>query len=137
MIPKSSRILCGMSSVLVVLAVKALITLHKVASHLIWSFKEWLILDFLQNLVHWFSEHRVNHLSIGRPQLPSKVSPRPVIVVSVRPEIPPLLRDNLSLPLPLLLVFLDPLILINPIHKLTYIGCRFPSQRLPQTMLGR
>ena len=137
MIPQSSRILCGMSSVLVVLAVKALIALHRVASHLIWSFKEWLILDFLQNLVYWFSKHRVNHLSIGRPQLPSKVSPRPVIVVSVRPKIPPLLRDNLSLPLSLLLVFLDPHILINLVHKLTYIACRFPSQRLPQTMLGR
>ena len=131
MIPQSSRILCSMSSVLAVLVVKALITLHRVASHLIWSFKEWLILDFLQNLVYWFSEHRVNHLSIGRPQLPSKVSPRPVIFVSVRPEIPPLLRDNLSLPLPLLLVLLNLFILINSVYELTQTDDKFVSQRFP------
>jgi len=87
--------------------------------------------------MYWFLEHRVNHLSSGRPRLPSKVSPGPVIAVSVQPEIPHLLRDNLSLPFPLLLVFLDPLILINSVHELTYIVSRFLNQRFPQTMLGR
>ena len=114
-----------------VLAMKALIALHWVTSHLIWPFKEWLILYFLQDLVYWFSEYLVNHLSSDRPWLPNKVSPRPVIVVSVWPEISHLLRDNLSLPFPMLLVLLDSLILVNSIHKLTYTVSRFPSQRLP------
>ena len=137
MIPQNSTILCGMPPILVVLAMKVLIALHEVTSHLIWPFKEWFILDFLQHLVYWFSEHCVYHLSISRPWLPSKVSLRPVIVVSVWPEIHPLLRDNLSLPLPLLLVFLDPFILINPVNELAHTSSRFPNQRLPQTMLGR
>ena len=47
MIPRSSTILCGVSLVLVVLAIKALIASHGVSSHLIWPFKEWLILDLL------------------------------------------------------------------------------------------
>ena len=87
--------------------------------------------------MYWFLEQRVNHLSSGRPRLPNNVSPRPVIVVSIQPEIPHLLRDNLNLPLPFLLVFLNPLILINLVHELMYIVNRFPSQRLLQTMLGR
>ena len=67
MIPQSSIILCDVSLVLVILAMKAMITPYGVSSHLIWSFKEWLIIDLLQNLVYWFSEHRINHLSIGGP----------------------------------------------------------------------
>ena len=120
-----------------VLAMKALIALHGANSHLIWSFKEWLVLDFLQELVYWLLEHSVNHLSSSKPRLPSKVSLRPVIVVSTRAEIPHLLKDNLILPFPLLLILLDPLILINSVHELMYAVSRFPNQRLPQTMLGR
>ena len=116
---------------------KVLIAPHGVSSHLTWPLKEWLILNLLQNLVHWFSEHRVNHLSIGGPRLPSIIFPRPIIVVPIRPEVPHLLRDNLSLPLSLLLVFLDLLILINLVHELAYTDSRFPSQTLPQTILDR
>ena len=131
MIPQSSTILCDVSLVLVVLVMKVLITPYKVSSHLIWPFKEWLILNLLQNLMHRFAEHCINCLSIGRPWLPSKVPLRSVVVVSVRPKIPHLLRDNLSLSFPLLLVFLNPLVLINPIHELVHIGDRFASQRFP------
>ena len=60
--------------------------------------------------MHWLSEHRVDHLSSNRSRLPSKISTGPNIVVPVQPEISQILRDNLSLPLPLLLVFLDPFI---------------------------
>ena len=109
---------------------KALIVPHGVSSHLTWPLKEWLILNLLQNLVHWFSEHCINHLSIGGPQLPSIIFPRPIIVVSIRPKVSHLLRVNLSLPLPLLLVFLDLLILINSVHGLAYTNNGFPSQRL-------
>ena len=59
------------------------------------------------------------------------VAPESVIVVMVRPEIPSILRDNLTLSLTLLLVLLNLLILINPIHELAYTGNRFPRQRLP------
>ena len=61
---------------------------------------------------------------------------RSTIVVTVQPEIPPLLKDNLTLSLALLLVLFNPLILINLIHELAYTVDRFPSQRLPQAMFG-
>ena len=115
--PQISTVLHSVSLVLMVLVIKALITPHRVSYHLIWPFEEWSILDLLQNLVHQFSERRINHLSIGRPWLPNKVSPRSVIIVSVRLEIPPFLRDNLSLTFSLLLVFLNPLVLINSVYK--------------------
>ena len=127
MVPQISTIFCSMSLVLVILAIKVLIAPHKVSCHLIWPFKEWLILNILQNLMHQFPEHHVNCLSIGRPLLPSKVLSTSIVVVSVRPEIPHLLRYNLSLSFPLLLVFLNSLILINPIHELVHTGNRFAS----------
>ena len=108
-----------------------------VSSLLIWPFKKWLVLNFFQNLMYWLSENRVNHLSSGRPRLPSKVSLGSVIVVSVRPKIPHILRDNLSLPFPLLLILFDLFILVNLVHELTYTANKFPGQRFPQTMLSR
>ena len=87
--------------------------------------------------MYWLSEHRANHLSNSKSRLSSKVSLRLVTVVSVRPKIPSILRDHLSLPLPLLLVFLDLLILVNMIHKLTYTPSKLPGQQLPQIMLNR
>ena len=81
--------------------------------------------------MHGFFEHSVNHLRSCRLRLPSKILPRSVIVVTVQPEILPLLRDNLALSLTLLLVLFNPLILVNSIHKLAYTGNRFPSQRFP------
>ena len=81
MIPQISTVLRSVSLVLMVLAIKALITPHRVSCHLIWPFKEQLILDLLQNLVPWFLEHRINNLSIGRPWFPSKVSLRSVVIV--------------------------------------------------------
>jgi len=82
-------------------------------------------------------EYRVNHLRSRRPKLPSKIPSGPALIVSVRPEIPSVLRDNLSLSLPLLLVFLDPLVFINAIHKPTYTLYRLLGQGLSQIVLGR
>ena len=77
--------------------------------------------------MHQFSEHHINRLSINRPGLPSKISPRLfVVVVLVRPEIPPLLRDNLSFSFTQLLVFLNPFILVNSAYELAQAGDRFP-----------
>ena len=124
MIPQISIVLCSVSLVLVVLAIKTLIAPHGVSCHLIWPFEERLILDHLQNLVHRFSEHRINHLSIGRPWPSSKVSPRLVVIIPIRPEILHLLRYNLSLTFPLLLVFLNPFIFVNPVHELAHTSDR-------------
>ena len=55
----------------------------------------------------------------------------------IRPVIPSFLRDNLILPLPLLLILFEPFILVNPIHQLTHTSDRFASKRLPQTVIGR
>ena len=63
--------------------------------------------------MHRFPEHLVNHLSIGGHWPLSKVPPGSIVIVSVRPEIYPLLRDDLSLAFPLLLVFIDPLVLVS------------------------
>ena len=90
-----------MSVVLVVLTIQILIALHRVSSHLIRPLEEWLILDFLQDLGYQFSEYSVNLLHIGRSVLPFEISPPAVVVVSVRPEIPPFLRDNFLLSFPL------------------------------------
>ena len=131
MVPQIFTILRSVSLVLMVLAIKALVTPHGVSNHHVWVFEERLILNLLQNLMHRFSENRINHLSISRPWLPSKVSLRPVVViVPVRPKIPHLLRDNLSFSFPLLLVFLNPLVLINLVHELVHTGDRLASQRL-------
>ena len=86
--------------------------------------------------MYWISEHSIYHLRGCRLRLPSKIPTRSTIVVTVRPEIPPLLRDNLVLSLALLLVFFNPLVLINSIHELAYTVDRFPSQKLLRAMLS-
>ena len=64
-VPKVPTIFCTMSMILVVLTIQTLITLHGISSHLIWPLEEWLILDFLQNLMYRFFEYGVNLLYIG------------------------------------------------------------------------
>ena len=85
--------------------------------------------------MHRIFEYSVYRLRSYRLGLSREISSRPVIIVTVRPKIPPLLRDNLALSLILLLVFLNPLILVNPIHELAYASDRLPRQRFPQTMI--
>ena len=130
MIPQVLVVFGSVSLVLVVITIKVLIAPHRISCHLIWPFKERLILNLFQYLAHWLSEHSINCLSIGKPWLPSEVSSWSVVIVSVRFEIPPLLRDNLSVTFPLLLVFLNPLVLINPVYELAHTSNRFAHQRL-------
>ena len=59
-----------------------------------------------------------------------------VIVVSFRPEIIPILRDDLLLSFPLQLVLFHSFLFVNPVHKLTNVGNRLTSQGFPQTMLS-
>ena len=88
-------VLRSVAMVVVVLAIKVLITLRGLSRHLIWPPKVWLVLDFLQNLMHWFSEYGVDSLCIGCSGLPYKVPLRAVAAIPVRPKILPLWRDNL------------------------------------------
>ena len=131
MVPQCSAVLGGMSPFLVVLAVKALVVPQRVSTHSAWPSKVWLAFYLLQNLMYRFAEHSIDCLRSCKPRLPGKISPRSVIVVTILPKIPLLLRDNLTLSLTLLLVLFNPLILINPIHELAYTDDKFSSQRLP------
>ena len=79
----------------------------------------------------WFSEHSTNSLCVGCSGLPYEISSRVIIVISVRPEIPSLLRDNLLFSLTMQLVFLYSFILIDLIHQLAHTGGKLASQRLP------
>ena len=101
-----------------VMVVDVLIALCRVSSHFIWPLEEWVVLNFLQNLLDQLLEHCINCLGIGRPRLSCIIPSRTIVIVLVRPKISPLLRDNLSLPFSLLLVVFDPFILINSVHKL-------------------
>ena len=135
--PEVPVVLRGMSMVLVVLAIKILIAPCGLPRHLIRPFKVWLVLDFLQHPMYWFSEHSIDSLCVDCSGLPYEISHRAVAVISVRPEIPPLLRDNLFFSLNLQLVFFYSFILFDPIHQLAHTGGRLASQRLPQAVLGR
>ena len=59
-----------------------------------------------------------------------------VIIVSVQPEIIPLLRDDLLLSFPLQLVLFHSFVFVNPVHKLTNAGDRLANQGFPQAVLG-
>ena len=66
--------------------------------------------------MHWFSEYNPDIPRADHLRLLCEVSPRMTVGVSVQPEIPPLLRDNLLLSFTLHLVFLYLLILIDLVH---------------------
>ena len=72
-----------MSSLLMVMAMKSLVAPRRVFSYLIWPFEVWLILDLVQDLMYWLSEHRVNHLRSRKPRFPRKIPSGPIIIVSV------------------------------------------------------
>ena len=67
----------------VVLAMEALVVPQGISSHFVWPFKVWLVLDLLQDFMHWFLEHSVNHMKSPRSKLSHKIPSRSVIVVSV------------------------------------------------------
>ena len=74
--------------------------------------------------MHRFSEYSPDVLRVGCLRFPCEISPRATVDVSIRPEIPHLLRDNLLLSLALHLVFFYALVLIDPIHQLAHAGGR-------------
>ena len=117
-----------MSPFLMIVAIEVLIVLCGVSSHFIWLLEKWFILNFLQNLTDRFSKHCINYWGNNLPYI---IPSQPIVIIPVRPEIPHLLRDNLNLTFPLLLVFLSPLVFINPVYELAHNGNRFARQRLP------
>ena len=121
--------------VLVVLAIKVLVSLYGLSYHLIRPSKLWFALNFFQHLMHWFLEYGPDVLRIGCLRLPCEISPQAIVGVSVRPKILPLLRDNLLLSLAQHLVFFYPLVLIDLIHQLAHAGGKLASQGFLQAML--
>ena len=83
-----------------------------------------------------FSEYSLDVLHVGCLRLPYKISHRATVDVSIRLEIPHLLRDNLLLSFALHLVFFYSLVLIDLIHQLAHAGGRLASQGFLQAMLG-
>ena len=135
-IPKVPTILCGVPVVLVVLVIKVSVSLCRLSRHLIRPSEVWFALDFFQHLMHRFSEYSPDILRVGCLRLPCEISPRAIVDVSIRPEILPLLKDNLLLSLALHLVFFYLLVLIDLIHQLAHAGGRLANQGFPQAMLG-
>ena len=135
-VPEVPTVLRGMSVVLVILAIKVLIALRGFFRHLIRPPKVWFVFDFFQHLIHWFSEYSADSLCVSCLRLPCEISLQAIAVISVRPEIPFLLRDKILFSLALQLVFLYPFILIDSIHQLAHTSGRLTSQRLPQAVLG-
>ena len=76
-------ILCGMSVVLVILAIKVLIAPRGFPCHLIRPLKVWFVLDFLQYPVYWFSEHSIDNLCVGCSRLPYEISLLAVAIILV------------------------------------------------------
>ena len=67
--------------------------------------------------MYWLSEYSIDSLRVDRSELPCKAFPWLVIVVKlVRPEVLPLLRDNLCFTFTQLLVFFNPFIFVDPAH---------------------
>ena len=88
--------------------------------------------------MHRFLKYNVNHLGVGRSCQSNIIFSRSSGIELVRPKIPYLLRDNLRFTFSLLLIFLNSLIFINSVHKLTHTSNRFTGQWFPQSCsLGR
>ena len=117
--------------------VLARVSPHRVPGHLVRPFKEWFDFYLLENLVHRFLKYSTNHLGVGRSCWSDIIFPRSNGFKSVRPEILLLLRDNLRFTFSLLLIFFNPLIFVNPVHKLAHIGNSFASQGFRPCSLGR
>ena len=130
MITENSTIFGGMPTILVVLTVKTLVTLGGITSHLVWPLEVRFTLYLFKDLVNWLLEHRTNHLSIRVPKVTSKISPRSAITIPLYPRIFSVSRNNLCLPLPLLLILLNLFMLINSIHELTHISRKLHRKRL-------
>ena len=119
-----------MPTILVVLTVETLVMLGGITSHLVRPLEVGFTLYLFKDLVNWLLEHRTDHLSIRVPKVTSKISPRSAMTIPLCPRISLVSRNNLCLPLPLLLIILNLFILINLIHELMHISHRLHRKRL-------
>ena len=131
MIPQIPTFFRSVPLVLMILTIEARVSPCRVSNHFIQPLKEWFILDLFENSMHRVSKYSVNHLGVGRSYWSNMIFPRSNGMESVRPEIPHLLRDNLRFTFSLLLIFLNPFVFVNPVHKLAHTSNRFPSQGFP------
>ena len=115
-IAQSSTILCSVSTVLMILAIKTLIMLGKVSSHLIRPLEIRFILYLVKDLVYGLPKYCINYLSSRVPSMSRIISPRSVVIIPLQPKASSVRRGHLRFPLPLLLIFLEPFILVNSIH---------------------
>ena len=65
-IPLVPAIFRGMSMILVILAIQVLVLLYGLPRHFVRPSEVWFILEFLQYLVHWFSEYSPDVPRAGR-----------------------------------------------------------------------
>ena len=105
-----------------ILAIKTLITPRGVTPHFIWPFEVCFNLYLLKNLMHKLLEYCVDHLGNRKPSMSSKISPRSIVIIPLKPKVSLVRRSHfcLPLPLPLLLIILNLFMFINPINELTH-----------------
>ena len=65
MIPQTPKIFCGMPMILIVLAIKVMVSFFGISHHFIGSFEEWFILDCFQYLMYRLSKDCTDNLSIA------------------------------------------------------------------------
>ena len=80
-VPEVPVVLRGMSVVLVILVIKVLIAFRGFSRHLIQPPKVWLVLNFLQHLMHRFLEYNTDNLCVGCLRLPCEISPRAIAII--------------------------------------------------------
>src|SRR6266568_1824230 len=116
--------------VLMVMAIQTRVAFCRLSRHPVRPFEKWLVLYLLQNLLNRFPKYRINNLGVRRGRLANKVPPWSVVIITIRPEIPPLLRDHLGLSFPLKLILLYPFVLFYSVHQLAHTGDRFTPSRI-------
>ena len=122
--------------ILMVMAIQTRVAFSRLSRHLVRPFEEWLVLYLLQNLLNRLPKYCINNLGVRRARLPNKVPPWSVIIITIRPEIPHLLRDYLGLSFPLKLIFLYPFVLLYSVHQLAHTADRFTRQGFPQVVIS-
>ena len=89
-----------MPTVLVILAIKTLITLSRVSSHLIWPLEIWFILYLVKNLVYGLPKNCINYLSNRMTSVSQKISLGSIVIISLQPEISSIKGVTFAFPIP-------------------------------------
>ena len=114
-VTQSSTIFYSVSTILMTLVIKTLITPHGVTFHFIWPFEVWFNLYLLKNLMHRLLEYCADHLGSRYP-MSSKISPGSIVIIPLRAKFSSFRGSHFCLPFPLLLIILSLFMFINLIH---------------------